>query len=105
VNDDVPNRNYMPIGNIFHDVMSSQGRISALPPTRHKVLDWFSPSRGVIAIRSVLMYYAIEISFSLFLPFRIFLGFSGDVLHGVFWIVFNVDLSSLFIVGEPHHGV
>jgi hypothetical protein len=36
--------------------------------TRHEVLDWFEPSRGVIVIRPVLMYYAIEINSSLFLP-------------------------------------
>jgi hypothetical protein len=35
--------------------------------TRHKVLDWFGPSHGVIALRPVLMYYAIEIGSSLFL--------------------------------------
>jgi hypothetical protein len=35
--------------------------------TRHEVLDWFGPSRGVIALRPVLMYYAIEIDSSLFL--------------------------------------
>jgi hypothetical protein len=92
--------------------MSSQGRISALPPTwrasvdiwsldiwskiggnvsrrdqshvktRHEVLDWFGSSRGVIALRQVLMYYAIEIDSSLFLSgsFRVLLGCpSGDV--------------------------
>jgi hypothetical protein len=35
--------------------------------TRYAVLDWFGLSRGVIVIRPVLMYYAIEIGFSLFL--------------------------------------
>jgi hypothetical protein len=35
--------------------------------TRHDVLDWFGPSYGVIALRPVLMYYAIEIGSSLFL--------------------------------------
>jgi hypothetical protein len=35
--------------------------------TRHGVLDWFKPSRRVIAIRSVLIYYAIKIDSSLFL--------------------------------------
>jgi hypothetical protein len=35
--------------------------------TRHKVLDWFESSRGVIVIHSVLIYYAIEIDSSLFL--------------------------------------
>jgi hypothetical protein len=32
---------------------------------RHEILDWFGPSRGVIALRPVLMYYAIEIGSSL----------------------------------------
>jgi hypothetical protein len=32
---------------------------------RHEVLDWFDPSRRVIALRSVLMYYTIEIGSSL----------------------------------------
>jgi hypothetical protein len=41
--------------------------------TRHEVLDWFGPSRGVIAIRPVLMYYVIEIGSSLFLS-----GFLGS---------------------------
>jgi hypothetical protein len=35
--------------------------------TRHEVLDWFGLSCGVIALRPVLMYYAIEIGSSLFL--------------------------------------
>jgi hypothetical protein len=35
--------------------------------TRHEVLDWFRLSPGVIVIRPVLMYYAIEIDSSLFL--------------------------------------
>jgi hypothetical protein len=34
---------------------------------RHVVLDWFEPSHGVIVIRPVLMYYAIDIGSSLFL--------------------------------------
>jgi hypothetical protein len=34
--------------------------------TRHKVLDWFGPSREVITICLVFMYYAIEIDSSLF---------------------------------------
>jgi hypothetical protein len=64
--------------------------------TGHKVLDWFGPSRGVIALRPVLMYYAIEIGSSLFL--------SGS--FGVsFGILLDVDLSSQFIVGEPPHRV
>jgi hypothetical protein len=72
--------------------------------TRHEVLDWFEPSRGVIALRPVLMYYVIEIGSSLFL--------SGS--FEVFWDVFclrdfldvlDVDLSSLFIVGELAHKV
>jgi hypothetical protein len=33
---------------------------------RHEVLEWFGRSRGVIAIRLVLMYYAIEIYSSFF---------------------------------------
>jgi hypothetical protein len=35
--------------------------------TRYEVLDWFELSRGVIALRPVLMYYAIEIGSSLLL--------------------------------------
>jgi hypothetical protein len=34
---------------------------------RHTVLDWFGPSPKVIALRPVLMYYAIEIDSSLLL--------------------------------------
>jgi hypothetical protein len=50
-------------------------------------------------MRPVLMYYAIEIGSSLFLSgsFRVF--------RGLFQIVLDVDLSSLFIVGEPPHRV
>jgi hypothetical protein len=64
--------------------------------TRHEILDWFEPSRGVIVICPVLMYYAIEIGSSLFLS-RFFGVFPG--------VVFDIDLSSLFIVGEPSHRV
>jgi hypothetical protein len=67
---------------------------------RHEVLDWFGSSRGVIALRQVLMYYAIEIDSSLFLSgsFKVLLGCpSEDVL--------DVDISSLFIVGESPHRV
>jgi hypothetical protein len=67
--------------------------------TRHEVLDWFRPSRGVIVLGPVLVYYAIEIGFSLF--FGMIPGFS----RMSFEIVFDVDLSSLFIVREPHHRV
>jgi hypothetical protein len=66
-------------------------------------LYWFGPSRGVIALRSVLMYYAIEIDPPLFLSesFGVFPRmFSGD-----FQDVLVVDLSSLFIVGKPSHRV
>jgi hypothetical protein len=35
--------------------------------TRHEILDWFGPSRGVIVLRPVLMYYGIKITSSLFL--------------------------------------
>jgi hypothetical protein len=47
--------------------------------TMHEVLDWFGSSRGVIAIRPVLMYYAIEIGSSLFLSgsFEVFSEFLG----------------------------
>jgi hypothetical protein len=62
---------------------------------RHEVSDWFKPSRGVIALRLVLMYYVIEIGSSLFL--------SGS--FGIFQGVLDVDLSSLFIVGEPAHRI
>jgi hypothetical protein len=65
----------------------------------HKVLDWFRPSRGVIALRLVLMYYAIEIDSSLFLAGS-FRGFSGS-----FGIVLDVDLSSLFIVEKSFHSI
>jgi hypothetical protein len=40
-----------------------------------RVLDWFRPSHGVIALCPVLMYHAIEIGSSL--SFGIFRGFSG----------------------------
>jgi hypothetical protein len=65
--------------------------------TRYGILDWFRPSYGVIALRTVLMYYAVEIDSHLFLlgSFRVFLR--------MLMIVFDVDLSSLFIVGEPSH--
>jgi hypothetical protein len=66
---------------------------------RHEVLDWFGPSHGVIAIRLVLMYYAIEIGSPLFLSGS-FGCFPRD-----FQDVLDVDLSSLFIVGEPLHRV
>jgi hypothetical protein len=70
--------------------------------TRHEVLDWFGSSHGVIALCPVLMYYAIEIGSSLFLlgSFGVFRGFLR-----IFRIVLDVDLSSLFIVGEPAHRV
>jgi hypothetical protein len=71
--------------------------------TRHEILYWFRPLRGVIALRPVLMYYAIKIGFSLFL-----LGSFGDFFRGSSGClpdVFNVDLSSLFIVREPPHRV
>jgi hypothetical protein len=63
---------------------------------RHEVLDWFRPSRRVIALRTILVYYAIEIGSSLFLSGS-FRGLSGCVL--------DVDLSSLFIVVELPHRV
>jgi hypothetical protein len=66
--------------------------------TRHEVLDWFRPLRGVIVLRPVLMYYAIEIDSSLFL-----LGYF-PILSGMFsrsfQVVIDVDLSSLFISGN-----
>jgi hypothetical protein len=55
--------------------------------TRHKILDWFSTSRGVIALCPVLIYYAIEIGSSLFLSgsFRVFQGIvSFGCLEDVF---------------------
>jgi hypothetical protein len=64
--------------------------------TRHEVLDRFEHSRGVIALRPVLMYYAIEICSFLFLTGSFRRDF-GDVL--------DVDLSSLFIVEELTHRV
>jgi hypothetical protein len=63
---------------------------------RHEVLDWFGPSSGVIAIRPVLMYYAIEIGSSLFL---------SRSFGNVHWGLLDMDLSSLFIVREPPHRV
>jgi hypothetical protein len=73
--------------------------------TSHEILDWFGPSRGVIVIRSVLMYYAIEIDSSPFLS-----GLLGDFLDSgdfrdVLRAVLDVDLSSLFIVGESPYRV
>jgi hypothetical protein len=68
--------------------------------TRHEILDWFVLSRGVIALRPVLMYYAIEIDSSLFLS-----GSFGCFLPQDFQDVLDVDLSSLFIVEEPSHRV
>jgi hypothetical protein len=62
---------------------------------RHEVLDWFGSSHGVIALHPVLMYYVIEIGSSLFL--------SGS--FQVFQDVLDMDLSSLFIVGESPHRV
>jgi hypothetical protein len=56
--------------------------------TRHEILDWFGPSPGVIVLRPVLMYYAIEIGSSLF-----------------FLDLLDVYLPSLFIVREPPHRV
>jgi hypothetical protein len=57
--------------------------------TRHKVLDLFGPSRGVIALRPVLMYYTIEICSSLFLlgSFEGFLdSFRGSFEKLLMWI-------------------
>jgi hypothetical protein len=71
-----------------------------------RFLDWFGPSCGVIALCPVLMYYAIEIDSSLFL------SGSFPVVSGMFSPSFrpvpdvlDVDLSSLFIVGEPPNRV
>jgi hypothetical protein len=57
--------------------------------TKHWILDWFGPSRRVIALDPVLMYCAIKINSSLLF----------------FCDVFDVDLPSLFIVGESPHRV
>jgi hypothetical protein len=69
--------------------------------TKHNVLDWFGPSHGVIDIRPVSIYYAIEIDSSIF--FRdlsgVFPGFFLDPL------ILDVNLSYLFIVGEPTYRV
>jgi hypothetical protein len=43
---------------------------------KYEVLDWFMPSCGVISLRPVLMYSAIDIDSSLFLPGS-FVGFLG----------------------------
>jgi hypothetical protein len=76
--------------------------------TRHDVLDWFGSSREVIVIRPVLMYYAIEIDFSFFLSRSprcgSILSFSWD-LSGSSRDLLDVDLLSLFIVGEPAHRI
>jgi hypothetical protein len=85
--------------------------------TRREVVNWFRPSHRVIVIRSVLMYYAIEIN-SLFLSeyFRVFRGCLPDVFRdsfvdppGIFFglsrDVFVVDLSSLFIVRKLSYRV
>jgi hypothetical protein len=55
---------------------------------RHEILDWFSPSRGVIVLHPVLMYYALRL-----------------VLPSFFRDLLDVDLPSLFIVGEPPHRI
>jgi glucose uptake protein GlcU len=78
--------------------------------TRYEILDWFRPSREIIALRPVLMYYAIEIDSSLFLSvsFQIVFGMSSEIfmfVFSLFWLVLDVYLSSLFIVGEPPHRV
>jgi hypothetical protein len=86
-------------GHRIFGVGSEKTQVESHMNTRHEVLDWFEPSRGVIAIRPILMYYAIEIGSSLFL-----LG-SFWVFRGRFWIFLDVDLSSLFIVREPPHRV
>jgi hypothetical protein len=70
-----------------------------LPPTWCASVDvWSSDiwSRIRGNTSHVLMYYAIEIDSSLFLS-----GSSGDI----FWVVLDMDLSSLFIVEEPSHRV
>jgi hypothetical protein len=49
---------------------------------KHEVLDWFEPSCGVITLRSVLMYYAIEVSLLSF--FWDLSGIFQGVLPGMF---------------------
>jgi hypothetical protein len=71
--------------------------------TRHKVFRPVRPSRAVIALRLVLMYYAVEIGSSLFLS-GYFLIVSG-MFSSSFSLVLDVDLSSLFIVGESPYKV
>jgi hypothetical protein len=53
-----------------------------------------------MALRPVLMYYAIGIGYSLFLS-----GVFPGYFLPLFWLSLYVDLSSLFIVGEPPHRV
>jgi hypothetical protein len=36
------------------------GEIKSQVNIRHVVLDWFRPSCGVIALRPILLYYAVE---------------------------------------------
>jgi hypothetical protein len=59
---------------------------------RYEVLDWFGLSHGVIPLRSVLMYYAIEIDSFLFL------SGSLEVFSECLQDVSDVDLSSLYII-------
>jgi hypothetical protein len=66
-------------------------------------LDWFEPSRGVIVIRPVLMYYAVEIVSPLFLSGSF--SVVSRMFTPSFRLVLDVDLSSLFIVGEPSYRV
>jgi hypothetical protein len=75
--------------------------------TRHDVLNWFGPSRGVIALRPVLMYYTIEIGSPLFLSgaFRDLSRCLLDYLRDVLRPPLDVNLSSLFIVGEPPYRI
>jgi hypothetical protein len=68
--------------------------------TRHEVFRLLQASHGIIALRPVLMYYAIEIDSSLFLLGWLSQGCPWDVQD-----VLDVDLSSLFIVGESPHKI
>jgi hypothetical protein len=71
--------------------------------TRYEVLDWFGPSRGVIAICPVLMCYTIEIGSSLFLSGSF--GCFPGMFSASFSLVLDVDLSFLFIVREAPHRI
>jgi hypothetical protein len=68
-----------------------------------RFLDWFESSHGVVTIRPILMYYAIEIDSSLFLSGSFWVV--SEIFSPSFPLILDVDLSSLFIVMELSHRV